>query len=131
MGARAAGGESAGGGGGTGGAVLGGIGFVLGKAHQAGTLLAGRLEQTAGHAGMPGAYPYSTIPGGQQRIAPRRTGGTGAAGPRPNGLVDREGGSDDGWPGADPVGDGGATHGTSTGPLLPESAAPDDDPGEF
>jgi hypothetical protein len=130
MGARAAGGESAGGGGGTGGAVLGGIGFALAKAHQAGTLLAGRLEQTAGHAGMPGAYPYSNIPGGQQRIAPGRGSGAGAAGQRPNGLADREAAGGDGWPGTGPDGDG-ATRGTSAGPLLPEGGAPDQDPGEF
>jgi hypothetical protein len=129
-GADAGGMGSAGGGGGTGGAVLGGIGFVLGKAQQAGTLLAGRLEQTAGHAGMPGAYPYSTIPGGQQRIAPRRT-GTAAAAPRQDGLADRGPVGANDWPGTGPDGDRERTRGTSTGPWLPESAAPGDDPGEF
>jgi hypothetical protein len=64
--------------GGRGGAALAGIGMALQKAHQAGSALAGRMEQTAGHAGMPGAYPYSTISGGQ-RVAPPRY-GTGSAG---------------------------------------------------
>ena len=73
-GGGAAGGPGGGpGGGGRAGAVLGGLAFGLQKAHQAGSALAGRMEQTAGHAGMPGAYPYSTISGGQ-RIAPRRPG---------------------------------------------------------
>jgi hypothetical protein len=67
-------------GGGNGSAALGGIGFALQKLHRAGTLLAGRMEQTAAHGGMHGAYPYSTISGGQ-RIAPPRRGGGGAAGP--------------------------------------------------
>jgi hypothetical protein len=85
MGAR--GGAAAGaGGGGTGGAVLGAAAFILQKAHQAGSALAGRMEQTAGHAGMPGAYPYSTISAGQ-RLVPGRPGtqAPGSAMPPPAG----------------------------------------------
>jgi hypothetical protein len=71
--------------GGGGGAALGAAAFTLQKAHQAGSALAGRMEQTAGHAGMPGAYPYSTISGGGQRIAPGRprTGAPATAMPPP------------------------------------------------
>jgi hypothetical protein len=78
-----AGGGSAGGAGGpsggTGAAVLGGIGFALNAAHRAGSALAGRMEQTAGHAGMHGAYPYSTVGGyrggpGRPRPAARQAG---------------------------------------------------------
>jgi hypothetical protein len=57
---------------GSGGTVAGGIGFALQKLHQAGTFLAGRMEQTAAHGGMHGAYPYSTISGGQRIAPPRR-----------------------------------------------------------
>lgn len=67
------GGPAAGGSGG--GAVLAGIGWALQTAHRAGSALAGRMEQTAGHAGMHGAYPYSTVgSGGARRIAPPRYG---------------------------------------------------------
>jgi hypothetical protein len=68
-GAAAAGGASGGGNasGGSGAAAMAGIGFVLAKAHQAGTALSGRMEQTAAHGGMHGAYPYSTVSGGGQR----------------------------------------------------------------
>jgi len=69
-------------GGGSGAAVMAGIGFGLAKAHQAGTALSGRMEQTAAHGGMPGAYPYSTVspgqrpaPGGAAPSAPGATGG--------------------------------------------------------
>jgi hypothetical protein len=99
----AAGGSAGGGegGGGSGGALLGGIGFALRKAHQGGTLLAGRFEQTAGHAGMSGAYPYSTI-GGGQGISPRRAGGrAGQAPPRPGGGDGHRG---EGPPGTRPAG---------------------------
>jgi hypothetical protein len=48
---------------------MAGIGFALTKAHQAGTALSGRMEQTAAHGGMQGAYPYSTVSAGQ-RLAP-------------------------------------------------------------
>ena len=58
------------GGGGTGAAALAGIGFALQKAHQTGTALAGRMEQTAAHGGMQGAYPYSTVSGGQRAAPP-------------------------------------------------------------
>jgi hypothetical protein len=61
-----AGGSGTGGGGS---AVLAGIGWALGKATQAGSVLAGRMEQTAAHAGMHGAYPYSTV-SGTQRLGP-------------------------------------------------------------
>jgi hypothetical protein len=69
-GAAAAGGASGAGsggtsGGGSGAAAMAGIGFVLQKAHQAGTALSGRMEQTAAHGGMQGAYPYSTVSGGR------------------------------------------------------------------
>lgn len=75
MGARGGvGGDPAAGGGG--GAALGALGFVLQKAQQTGNALAGRMEQTAGHGGMPGAYPYSTISGGQ-RVAPPAPGARG------------------------------------------------------
>jgi hypothetical protein len=60
-GAAATGGASGGGSG----AAMAGLGFVLQKAHQAGTALSGRMEQTAAHGGMHGAYPYSTVSGGQ------------------------------------------------------------------
>jgi hypothetical protein len=45
---------------------MAGIGFALQKAHQAGTALSGRMEQTAAHGGMQGAYPYSTVSAGQR-----------------------------------------------------------------
>jgi hypothetical protein len=61
-------GPGASGGGGTGGAVVAGAGWALQKAHQVGAALAAQMEQTAGHAGMPGAYPYSTMTGG--RVGP-------------------------------------------------------------
>ena len=68
-GASGAGGAGASGGGA---AALAGIGFVLQKAHQAGTALSGRMEQTAAHGGMHGAYPYSTVSGGQRLRATTR-----------------------------------------------------------
>lgn len=68
------GGGSGAAGGGNGGAVAAGIGWALQTAHNVGSTLAGRMEQTAGHAGMHGAYPYSTV-GGGQRIS-RRSQGT-------------------------------------------------------
>jgi hypothetical protein len=61
------GGNAAASGGGSGAAALAGIGFALQKAHQAGTALSGRMEQTAAHGGMQGAYPYSTVSAGQHR----------------------------------------------------------------
>ena len=93
------------------GAVLGGMAFGLQMAHQVGSALAGRMEQTAGHAGMPGAYPYSTISGGQ-RIAPQRPGG-------------RRGGAD---PAPTSAGFGGNSDPGSSGPgspPLPEYEMPD------
>ena len=60
-GASGAGGGASGGG--SGAAAMAGIGFMLAKAHQAGTALSGRMEQTAAHGGMHGAYPYSTVSG--------------------------------------------------------------------
>ena len=57
---------------------MAGIGFVLQKAHQAGTALSGRMEQTAAHGGMHGAYPYSTVSGGQRPGRRRRIGGAAA-----------------------------------------------------
>ena len=71
-------GSGAGGGGGAagGGAVLAGIGLALRTAQQVGNAMAGRMEQTAAHAGMSGAYPYSTVAGtprhGASRPAPGR-----------------------------------------------------------
>lgn len=65
------GGGSAGGGGG-GSAVMAGIGAVLAAAHQTGTWLAGGMEQTAAHGGMPGAYPYSTVGNSGSRTASSR-----------------------------------------------------------
>jgi hypothetical protein len=78
-----AGGTGGSGAGGTGAAVLAGVGWALHTAHKAGTQLAGRMEQTAGHAGMPGAYPYSTVGGsgsnsGGRGQRPRRSGTGGA-----------------------------------------------------
>jgi hypothetical protein len=73
------GGSAGASGGGSGAAVMAGIGFALAKAHQAGTALSGRMEQTAAHGGMQGAYPYSTVAAGQQRPAPGG-GGHGAPG---------------------------------------------------
>ena len=64
------GGNTAASGWGSGAAAMAGIGFALQKAHQAGTALSGRMEQTAAHGGMQGAYPYSTVSAGQHR-APR------------------------------------------------------------
>ena len=60
------GGSAGASGGGAGAAAMAGIGFVLQKANQAGTALAGRMEQTAAHGGMQGAYPYSTVSAGQR-----------------------------------------------------------------
>jgi hypothetical protein len=82
-GAAATGGASGAGsgaasGGGSGAAAMAGIGFVLAKAHQAGTALSGRMEQTAAHGGMHGAYPYSTVSGGQRSGA--RPGGQPSSG---------------------------------------------------
>jgi hypothetical protein len=51
-----------------------GAGWVLQKAHQIGATLAAQMEQTAGHAGMPGAYPYSTMTGGRVGPPQRRAG---------------------------------------------------------
>jgi hypothetical protein len=97
------GGEAAAGGSGAGGAVAGGVGFALQKLHRAGTLLAGRMEQTAAHGGMHGAYPYSTISGGQ-RIAPPRRGGGAPGRPGPGAAAERDAGE---WPWDDPAeGDG-------------------------
>jgi hypothetical protein len=59
--------------GGGGAAVLAGIGFALQRAHQVGAAAAARMEQTAAHGGMSGAYPYSTVSGGQ-RVGPRNAG---------------------------------------------------------
>ena len=64
------GGSAGAGGGGAGAAAAAGIGFALQKAHQAGTALAGRMEQTAAHGGMQGAYPYSTVSGAQRTPPP-------------------------------------------------------------
>jgi hypothetical protein len=64
--------------GGAGAAALAGIGFALQKAQQTGTALAGRMEQTAAHGGMQGAYPYSTVSSGQ-RAAPPHPGSSGSA----------------------------------------------------
>jgi hypothetical protein len=61
------GGNAAASGGGSGSAAMAGIGFALQKAHQAGSALSGRMEQTAAHGGMHGAYPYSTVSAGQHR----------------------------------------------------------------
>jgi hypothetical protein len=55
--------------GGTGGAVVAGVGFALQKAQQAANALAGQMERTAGHAGMPGANPYAQ-PAGYRRSVP-------------------------------------------------------------
>jgi hypothetical protein len=71
-------------GGGSGAAAMAGIGFALQKAHQAGTALSGRMEQTAAHGGMQGAYPYSTVSAGQRR-APGGGSYTGSGGQFPAG----------------------------------------------
>jgi hypothetical protein len=105
-------------GGGNGSVALGGIGFALQKLHRAGTLLAGRMEQTAAHAGMHGAYPYSTISGGQ-RIAPPRRGSGGAAGP--GAAAERDAGE---WPWDDPDEGGGPPPG---GTHWPDPYAAGDD----
>jgi hypothetical protein len=62
-GAGAGAADGAGGGAGGAGAVLAGIGLALRTAQQAGNAMAARMEQTAAHAGMHGAYPYSTVAG--------------------------------------------------------------------
>lgn len=80
------GGGAAGGGGALGGAA-GVVGMVLSALHRAGTAASARMEQTAGHANMPGAYPYSSV-GGQQRIGPSRARGNRQAGnPAPAGQA--------------------------------------------
>jgi hypothetical protein len=91
------GGPAAAGGGGAGsgsfGAVAAGIGWALQTAHNVGTMLAGRMEQTAGHAGMHGAYPYSTVGGGAAGRRPRRQrygGGHGGGAPATGGFPYRE-----------------------------------------
>ena len=66
-GASGAGAPGGGAGGGNGAAALAGIGFVLQKAQQAGAAASARMEQTAAHAGMHGAYPYSTVSRGQRQ----------------------------------------------------------------
>ena len=70
-----AGGSTAASGGGSGAAAMAGVGFALQKAHQAGTALSGRMEQTAAHGGMQGAYPYSTVSAGQHRAPGNGSGG--------------------------------------------------------
>ncbi len=83
-GAAATGGASGAGaaGGGNTAAAMAGIAFVLQKAQQVGAAGSARMEQTAAHAGMHGAYPYSTVNGGQ------RQGAAGSAGqPRQGGPV--------------------------------------------
>jgi hypothetical protein len=74
-------GSGAGGGGGAagGGVVLAGIGLALRTAQQVGNAMAGRMEQTAAHAGMSGAYPYSTVAGTPRHGAqpPQRLAGSG------------------------------------------------------
>ena len=86
-------GEAGGGGGDAagGGAVLAGIGLALRTAQQMGNAMAGRMEQTAAHAGMHGAYPYSTVSG-----TPRY----GVAHPprRPAGGAGQQAGEGDGEP---------------------------------
>jgi hypothetical protein len=81
-GGGAGGGNAAASGGGSGAAAMAGIGFALQKAHQAGTALSGRMEQTAAHGGMQGAYPYSTVSAGQHR-APGGAYGNGSGGQFP------------------------------------------------
>ena len=81
-GAGAAAGQGGGSGGGSGAAAMAGIGFALQKAHQAGAALSGRMEQTAAHGGMQGAYPYSTVSAGQ-RPAPGRSAQSAPGGPFP------------------------------------------------
>jgi len=61
---------------------MAGIGFVLAKAHQAGAALAGRMEQTAAHGGMQGAYPYSTVSDGR-RLPPGSGSGSAPGGQSP------------------------------------------------
>jgi hypothetical protein len=73
-------------GGGNGGAVAAGIGWAVASANRLGSFAAGRLEQTAGHAGMPGAYPYSTISGHEGAARPRHAGGAAAGGGQPAGA---------------------------------------------
>lgn len=67
-------GGASGGSGGGAGAVAAGVGFALNAANRIGSMLAGRMEQTAGHAGMHGAYPYSTVGGSGQRVGSARPG---------------------------------------------------------
>jgi hypothetical protein len=52
--------------GGNGAAALAGIAFALQKAQQVGAAASARMEQTAAHGGMHGAYPYSTVSAGQR-----------------------------------------------------------------
>ena len=94
----AAGGEAGGGGDAAGGgAVLAGIGLALRTAQQMGNAMAGRMEQTAAHAGMHGAYPYSTVAGTPRygvAHPPQRTAGGGGQSSGPG----QEGGEGDGAP---------------------------------
>lgn len=88
--------------GGGGSAALAGIGFALQKAQQAGAGASARMEQTAAHAGMSGAYPYSTVGGQRQQPgAPRqRQAGSAAQAPatEPDPPADYGGGPDEGFP---------------------------------
>lgn len=73
-GTAGAGGGTGASGGGNGAAVLAGVAWALQQAHNAGSALAGRMENTAAHAGMHGAYPYSTVGGsGTRGQRPRRS----------------------------------------------------------
>ncbi len=115
----AASGRAAAGGGGGGGAVAGGVGFALGKLHQAGTMLAGRMEQTAAHGGMHGAYPYSTI-SGARRIAPPQPAGAAPGAGTPAGSPPAAGSAAGDWGWDDPdAGDGPGAGGHWPGPYGP------------
>jgi hypothetical protein len=121
-GAGAPGGAPTGGGGGA--TVVAGIGWALQTAHQVGSALSGRMEQTAASAGMPGAYPYSTVGGG--RLAPHGQGsGPGRTPTRPSAPADSAGA------GAQPPPVPGPPPGRDTGGSSGNPGWPDDDLGEF
>lgn len=130
--APTAGGGTSGGGGA---AVLAGVGWALQQAHNVGNQLAGRMETTAAHAGMHGAYPYSTVGGsgarGQRMRRPRY--GQDPGGPAPQPPPADTAGSASRPPEADPAGSSpppvnqepASTEAFNTEPVYPDRNAPE------
>jgi hypothetical protein len=118
------GGNAGASGGGSGAAVMAGIGFALQKAHQTGTALSGRMEQTAAHGGMQGAYPYSTVSAGQ-RPAPGGVAQSGAGGQFPAGEPASQ------VPDTPPAWGGGAALPAEERPVAPQGGGPDTPPPDW